>query len=169
MIRPRPDEAQELEAGFDQEAEMMEKRQQMRGEPDERYVRSRIEDRSPWAKVSYYMEVYKPILWIAMLILIAAGFGFATPSQKFDRLQAQIDTNRNANLAQFDSLKVDQRRVLVDRKDQRQMLEFAIRAQCVGMTETEIRRLGGVEVCDAAFNPSKHAAAIGIYGPGEIR
>ncbi len=150
-----------------EEDQMVEKRSRSGGDPDERYVRSRIEDRSPWAKISYYMDIYKPLLWLGSLLLVAAGFGFATPSQKFAALEAQILADRRGGKLALDSLKVRQDASLVDRKDQRQMLEFAIRAQCVGMTEVEIRRLGGVEVCNAAFNPSKHAQELGIYAPGE--
>lgn len=134
---------------------------------DERYVRSRVEDRSIFAKISYYMDVYKPILWALSLVLIAAGFGFSTPKEKFDELHNEIKQNRDSVQTQIEVIKARQEASLNDRIDQRRMLEFAMRVQCSSMSLNEKEKLGGVEVCDAVFNPTQHAAAAHIRAPGE--
>ncbi len=137
------------------------------GDPDERYVRSRVEDRSVFAQISYWMDVYKPVLWLISLIAVAAGFGFSTPSQKFDEVRAGQKAMKDSMQAEINILKIRQDASLNDRMDQRKMIEFLGRERCSQMSTVEKERLGGIEVCEAVFNPTKHALQAGIRAPGE--
>ncbi len=62
------------------------------GDPDSTYVFSREEDRSKWARVSLTLDKYKPLVWLAGLLLVAAGFGFKTPSDTFGKIHGRLDT-----------------------------------------------------------------------------
>lgn len=119
-------------------------------QPDDRYVRSRAEDFSFWIKTAYFIEKYRILFWLAGILLVAFGFGFQTPANKFDELKAEIGAVRHDLQPQIDSLKKNQDAQRQERVDERQMMEFSVRYICASLSQAEKYRLGGDDLCAAA-------------------
>lgn len=114
-------------------------------ELDDTYVLSRSEDRSIWIRIAYILEKYKILVWLVGVLLVGLGFDFRTPKAQFDEIKASIQSTREELQTQIDSVKRKQSDGFNARA-----IEFLIRTKCSDMTDKEIYRLGGGEVCSSA-------------------
>lgn len=59
---------------------------------DSTFVMTRAEDRSNWLRISYALDKYKILVWAAMAVLVALGFGFKTPKQAIGEVSTKLDS-----------------------------------------------------------------------------
>jgi hypothetical protein len=120
-------------------------------EPDERFVRARVEDRSWWIRVSYVMEKYRALIYLVVASLVYFGFGVRTPKSQFEELGAKVDATKVQLQTQIDTLKIQREADLKDRATQTRMMRFSVRYICSSLSAAEKYRLGGDDLCaDAA-------------------
>jgi G:T-mismatch repair DNA endonuclease (very short patch repair protein) len=82
-VRHTPEELEEIKQR--QEDELREG-----GKDSEYIVLSRSEDHSFFLRLSYVLDKYKVLIYLAGLFLVAMGFGFKTPKANYDELRAEI-------------------------------------------------------------------------------
>ncbi len=110
---------------------------------DDYYVRSRSIDNSWWIRSAFLFEKYRVLVWAIGGLLLAFGFGFQTPSAKFDQLTTELHAGDTKLQAQVDTINRD-------RLSQRQMMEFSVRYICAQLTDADRYRLGGTDICASA-------------------
>jgi hypothetical protein len=79
----------------------------------------RAEDFSRVARIASFAMRWQWVIWIIVTALIAIGFDFRTPSQKFGEVQAEVVANRNETNQRANEL---ERRMNHQEKDMAEVL-----------------------------------------------
>jgi hypothetical protein len=115
-----------IEHHTQEEREAIKDRQRKETSDSSEYiVHTRAVDRSLWLQISFLMEKYKALVWLAGWFLIAMGFGFKTPKANYDELRQEIAVVRAQ--VQRDS---------VQKSEIQGMLQVLIRFKCIEMSTT---------------------------------
>lgn len=101
-------------------------------------ARRRVADNSVWWRLAEWREKFWPLLWLLASLLIAIGFDFKLPSQKFHELQAQLDV-----------VKTEVQEGQKDRQTIAYKVDMLLRVKCIensspGRTTIDLR-LAGVD------------------------
>lgn len=124
----------------------------------------------PWRFAHWYAKwafIINPLMFALMggvatilgLHVVGPAYAIAQTNAHVSHLDSIVQENQRLNDARFAE-------GAADRNDLRAETNFLVRIRCTEMTDAEINRLGGNDVCDAALHPIDHAKKLGLTVPG---